>query len=339
MRVVKNRYYFGIMIMMLSLCIIGCICRQTQGELFNNTKSTASEPTVSELETQEESQEESTVSELEVQEESHGKLSDQFSAQVWDYSTPQVGDAIVPQPGDTTETWNLARAGEYPDDADCSATELLEKWMAVEGIDYEDLMERGCRQLVLIVAGSEDGCSTTTNCYEYTGSNWATIDGLYDMHGWTGLNGIRHQRYIGSYTSPAGLWKLGLCFGNETKPEGLKMQWRDVTPYSDWVCDVDSLYFNTWQERNDPDLTEKWDMSQGEHLDDYPFHYAYSCVIEYNTPPYTVTERGCAIFFHCASGTTGGCIGLPTDDMLRVMLWMDPVANPYILITGWQAEE
>ena len=178
--------------MMLSLCIIGCICRQTQGELFNNTKSTASEPTVSELEAQEESQEESTVSELEVQEksqeeptvselevqeksqeeptvseleaqeesqeestvselevqeksqeeptvselevqeESHGKLSDQFSAQVWDYSTPQVGDAIVPQPGDTTETWNLARAGEYPDDADCSATELLEKWMVFE---------------------------------------------------------------------------------------------------------------------------------------------------------------------------------------------------------------
>ena len=71
-----------------------------------------------------------------------------------------------------------------------------------------------------------------------------------------------------------------------------------------------------------------------EHLEDYPESYAYACVIRYNTPPYTVPERGCAIFFHCAKGPTEGCIGLPEADFLRMLLWLDAEEMPYVLIVG-----
>lgn len=110
-----------------------------------------------------------------------------------------------------------------------------------------------------------------------------------------------HGRKRNSDTSPAGLWSLGLAFGNSQKPAGLKMPWRDVTPNTDWVCDADSIYFNTWQERDDPTVTEAW-SDDVEHLEDYPNAYAYACVIRFNTPPYTIPERGCAIFFHCSKG-------------------------------------
>ena len=63
-----------------------------------------------------------------------------------------------------------------------------------------------------------------------------------------------------------------------------------------------------------------------------------ACVIRFNTPPYTIPERGCAIFFHCSKGATGGCIGLPETDMVNTLLWMDTRLNPYILITGYQKE-
>ena len=71
-----------------------------------------------------------------------------------------------------------------------------------------------------------------------------------------------------------------------------------------------------------------------EHLADYDETYTYACVIEYNTPPYVVPDRGCAIFLHVSDHPTEGCVGLLTDDMVAVLQWLDPYREPHILITG-----
>jgi L,D-peptidoglycan transpeptidase YkuD (ErfK/YbiS/YcfS/YnhG family) len=112
--------------------------------------------------------------------------------------------------------------------------------------------------------------------------------------------------------------------------------WRDITDRSDWVCDDDSLYFNTWQERDDPTLTDDWNRNDTEHLADYDETYTYACIIEYNTPPYVVPNRGCAIFLHVSDHPTEGCVGLLTEDMIRVLRWLDPHRNPHILISGYE---
>lgn len=255
---------------------------------------------------------------------------------VWDESFYQNGVPISPQPGDTQATWQPELAETFPADQNCNEMELLEKWMAVEGLTPEGLDSRECNQLVLVVAQETDGIQTETVCYQReAGGAWQPVSGLSRMHGWVGGNGIMHGRKRGSNTSPAGLWSLGLAFGNSPKPDGLKMPWRDVTPSSDWVCDEDSIYFNSWQERDDPSILDLW-SDDVEHLEDYQSAYAYACVIRFNTAPYTIPERGCAIFFHCSKGATGGCIGLPEADMVNTLLWLDPQENPYILITGYQ---
>ena len=82
------------------------------------------------------------------------------------------------------------------------------------------------------------------------------------------------------------------------------MPWRDVTPNSEWVGDEDSRYFNTWQECDDPMITGDWDHTEGKHLEDYPTLYAYVVTVLYNIPPYTVPNRGCAIFLHCSEAGT-----------------------------------
>ena len=119
---------------------------------------------------------------------------------------------------------------------------------------------------------------------------------------WVAYKGIQHDRRRGTYRSPAGLW--GLAFGNEAKPNGLKMPWRDVTPNSEWVGDEDSHYFNTWQECDDPMITGDWDHTEGKHLEDYSTLYAYAVTVLYNIPPHTVPNRGCAIFLHCSEAGT-----------------------------------
>ena len=251
----------------------------------------------------------------------------------WDGSDIQMGEAIVPQPGDTADTWDITRAEHWPADDACTDIQLLLKWLEVEGLTFEDLAARNCTQLVLTVARAEDGVSTITTCYTFEDNAWHAVPGLIRMAGYTGSNGIAHNRQRNTRQSPAGLWKLGAAFGLAEKPEHLRLAWRDITPQSDWVCDADSPYFNTWQERDDPTLIP-WNYYDVEHLADYDPTYRYACVMEYNTPPYVIPDRGCAIFLHCSDHPTGGCIGLLEEDMLATLLWLNPRENPYILVTG-----
>ena len=251
----------------------------------------------------------------------------------WSGSDPQEGEPVTPQPGDTSGTWDPKRIKEYPTDGDCTAGELLEKWLAVEGLTDADLEARDCGQLLLLVA--DGGKDATAKGYCYTrqkDGTWRAEENLWNMDGYTGKNGIAHNRRRGTEASPAGLWALTSAFGLEDAPEDLKLPWREITPRSDWVTDSRSDYFNTWQERGDPKLTDTW--RSAEHLADYEQTYTYACVIEYNTPPYTVPSRGCAIFLHVSDHPTEGCIGLLTEDMIRTLQWLDPYENPYILITG-----
>lgn len=255
---------------------------------------------------------------------------------VWDEGDYQVGEPVTPQPGDTQYSWQPELSADYPADEDCSSREFLEKWLAVEGVSLADLDERDCRQLIVTAAQEPDGVETCTTCYQkQDDGTWQAVEGLSWMSGWVGGNGIMHGRRRNTETSPAGLWSLGLAFGNEARPDGLQMPWRDVTPDSDWVCDEDSIYFNTWQERGDPLVQAVW-SDDVEHLEDYPESYAYACVIRFNTAPYTIPDRGCAIFLHCSKRATGGCVGLPEADLVSTLLWLKPEQKPHILITGFQ---
>ena len=255
----------------------------------------------------------------------------------WSGSDIQQGDPITPQPGDTSRTWDEKRAEAYPADGDCAPMEVLEKWMAVEGLTFADLEQRECSQLLLVVSDGSRAAAARGYCYSLQkDGSWQAEETLWNMEGYTGSNGIAHDRRRGSKASPAGLWALTSAFGLEEPPEGLKLPWRDITPQSDWVLDANSIYFNTWQERDDPDLTDTWRKSETEHLEDYDETYTYACVIEYNTPPYTVPKRGCAIFLHVSDHPTTGCIGLMTEYMIAVLQWLDPWKNPHILITGYE---
>ncbi len=231
--------------------------------------------------------------------------------------------------------WQPNSADAFPADEACTDQQLLEKWLAVEGLTEADLEALGCYQLILVSAQpGGTGSETLTVCYERGAEGgFQPAAGLCRMRGSVGKNGIRHDRRRNTNTSPAGLWAIGYAFGNEAPPDGLKLPWRQVTPSSDWVCDEDSRFFNTWQERGDPAVPEGW-SEDVEHLEDYPKQYAYACVIDFNRPPDVIPDRGCAIFLHCSEGPTGGCVGLPRADMLSVLKWLNGEKLPYILITG-----
>ena len=249
----------------------------------------------------------------------------------WHGSEPQQGPAIVPQPGEMAMTYDPSKVADFPADADCSPMELLEKWMTVEGLTWEDLDRRDCDQLVLVVSQGNTDCTTITNCYERSTESWQPVDNFCNLRGYTGSGGIAHNRQRGTRKSPAGLWALGSAFGLREPPENLQLPWRAITEDSDWVGDAESPFFNTWQERT---ADSTWNLADSEHLADFDQTYTYACVIEFNTPPYVVPERGFAIFFHVSDHPTTGCVALEEVDFVEVLRWLNPHRNPHILITG-----
>ena len=256
-----------------------------------------------------------------------------------DEFTPQWGEPILPQPGDTRDTWDPARAQGWPDDDACTPTELLGKWMAAEGLTLSDLDDRDCRQLVLAVCGAGDSRRGLVFCWELDDrGEWALRESLSALPAWFGARGITHGRRQGTCTSPAGLWGLTLAFGTGDALPGSRMPWRAVTEDSFWICDNDSLYYNTWQERGDPALRDTWDEDDGEHLMDFGDSYRYAVATDFNTPPYARRQVGAAIFLHCDVKPTAGCVGVGEADMTAILRWLDPEQGPCILITGRQAE-
>ena len=242
----------------------------------------------------------------------------------------QTVAALLPSEPESSQP-SFTELTELTEPAPPTLPVALSQALDMEGLTAEDLSARGCRQLILVQAMPGEGRETCTSCYAREQDTWHPVPELSDLPGYVGKNGGVHDRRRNTETTPAGLWALGFAFGNSPRPEGMTWPWRDVTPNTDWVCDESSPCFNTWQERGNPDLLP-W-SDDVEHLEDYPTQYAYACVIEFNTPPgKVVPDRGCAIFLHCASGPTGGCVGLDAQTMVRVLQWLDPGSRPHILI-------
>jgi L,D-peptidoglycan transpeptidase YkuD (ErfK/YbiS/YcfS/YnhG family) len=193
-------------------------------------------------------------------------------------------------------------------------TRLLQKYgYAIDDIDADQLM----------LLGYDNGVSTL---YLYDKDSDAGLWRLaYSFDAHVGKNGITDNKTEGDKKTPTGYYALGFAFGNEAKPD---TQWtyRDVTPNSYWVDDPDSASYNTWVED-----TGDRDWNSAEHLSDVPIQYAYALVIEYNTDP-IVPGKGSAIFLHCGTGTTAGCIAIARSDMLTVLKWLKPDSNAHILI-------
>ncbi|MCQ6280414.1 hypothetical protein [Bacillus sp. EB600] len=103
---------------------------------------------------------------------------------------------------------------------------------------------------------------------------------------------------------------LGFAFG-QSNP-GTKLPFRQITPTSYWISDVNSNLYNTWQEG-------EFTGSGNEHLADYAnMQYYYVIVINYNTN--AVKGAGSAFFLHVSNGhPTAGYVSVPKSIMEQLM--------------------
>ena len=184
------------------------------------------------------------------------------------------------------------------------------------------------RQLITVEAATTKSTHATLRIWRRSGRCWIAAGGPYPAR--VGWNGIRKNRHEGDGTTPIGTFRIGrTMYGNEPNP-GVRFRYTRLRCGDWWVEDPASPVYNTFQRlgcgRRPPFRTYTPDMSKERTA------YPYLAVVEFNMHP-VVPGRGSGIFLHAQTGRpTNGCISIPRGDLVHVLRWLVPEADPRIAI-------
>lgn len=184
------------------------------------------------------------------------------------------------------------------------------------------------KQAIVVTTNSFGSVNATIKTFENSNGKWKQV---HSFSGNVGGSGFAYNKVEGDGRSPIGIFSLGIAFGRNTNP-GTAMDYRQSTSNDFWVDDVNSSLYNTWQKGP---ASGRWYSAEKMYIP----QYNYGFVINYNTSN-RIPGKGSAIFFHVWSGPgqgTAGCIAANQNNVINILNWLKPSANP-IIIEGPMSE-
>ncbi|WP_010052832.1 S-layer domain-containing protein [Carnobacterium maltaromaticum] len=171
----------------------------------------------------------------------------------------------------------------------------------IEGIIASSPSAQYSDQIIGVVAS---GSSAQIYLFEKSGGQWQTI---LSTGGQVGSGGVgQASEYVSN--TPKGSYGMSLAFGTGGNP-GSPLPYRQITPNSYWISNVNDPQYNTWQERATSDPAD-------EHLISYSQQYQYAIALDYNGG----VGGGSAFFLHVSNGApTAGCIAVPLGVMQQLI--------------------
>jgi L,D-peptidoglycan transpeptidase YkuD (ErfK/YbiS/YcfS/YnhG family) len=210
----------------------------------------------------------------------------------------------------------IATAASVPDESSTG-------WM-------ETCLERlagGSSQALVVTGDDSSGFHATLHLLEKREGAWRSVSApLPALIGEKGFAPPGAKRE-GDLRTPSGIFGLRRAFGYAPRIP-TRMPYRRAGKDDLWVDDVSSPDYNRWVKRGETAASSFEVM----RLDDH--RYKYGIIVEYNTEP-VVRGRGSAIFIHVRlreDVSTSGCVALSEGDIIRVLAWLDPAANPVVLL-------
>jgi L,D-peptidoglycan transpeptidase YkuD (ErfK/YbiS/YcfS/YnhG family) len=186
------------------------------------------------------------------------------------------------------------------------------------------------RQVITVVAGAESDTQGVVQAWQRVPGGWHRVGPA--VPAWLGSDGMTPHPNESLSAVPMGSYTLTQAFGHDPNP-GTRLRYRETTP-SDWWISEPGPYYNTEQH-----CAVSCPFTQGapnEHLYYEMPYYTYAAVIDYNTrnaPGGVQQGAGSAFFLHVAVGApTQGCVAVPEQDLVTLLRWLDPGAQPRILI-------
>ena len=181
------------------------------------------------------------------------------------------------------------------------------------------------KQVVSVVANGYGSSYATLQAFTKTSSGWKRTFGPWSAR--VGRKGFAPpgDKREGDLRTPSGSYGFGFMFGVRSNP-GVRYEYRRVTgDWHVWADDPPTPRYNLWTDTRTQD-----GGPTPESMNQVPA-YNYSAVIAYNTS--RAPGMGSAIFLHVStSGSTAGCVSLPTGQLLDVMRWLDSSKRPRIIM-------
>lgn len=199
-------------------------------------------------------------------------------------------------------------------------------------------------QLLLVTTTDWETSTATLQRMEKSADQWHAVGERIPVRvgrnglGWgVGLHqdGDGVQKLEGDGKAPAGVFPLGMAFGYEEQaPVGLQMPYRIASERDYFIDAVDSPDYNRWrhiplEQANEP--KQYWRSFERMRRDDH--QYELGMIVGHNLFP-TTAGRGSAIFLHVwlnPDTATSGCTAMAKADLLSVLTWLKPAANPLLL--------
>lgn len=201
------------------------------------------------------------------------------------------------------------------------------------------------QQVIVVTAPRRNTTHGTLRAYERSSDGWRTV--LASTPARLGSGGLvpGDRRRQGTGTTPMGTYAIEWAFGRAADP-GTALTYVKIDRNDAWTYNpkVPSTY-NVFQSA--PNAWRGYG-AYVERLWEYGPQYDYVLVLDYNLPGGPIradergtrrsttapdTRRGGGIFLHATNGkVTAGCVAIARDDMRTLLQWLDPDANPVIVI-------
>jgi D-alanyl-D-alanine dipeptidase len=142
--------------------------------------------------------------------------------------------------------------------------------------------------------------------------------------------GSLQHKQEGDGKSPGGLFPLTFSFGTSAKPEGLSLPYKKLERFTECVDDARSSHYNTVVDRM---KVGNNDWKSSEKMLDVGEQYGLGVFVAYNSYPVTAGSGSC-IFLHIwkdAATGTSGCTAMDRRDLERIVGWLEPSKNPYLI--------
>jgi L,D-peptidoglycan transpeptidase YkuD (ErfK/YbiS/YcfS/YnhG family) len=182
-------------------------------------------------------------------------------------------------------------------------------------------------QVITVVASSMSSTVAVLQLWDRAPSGgWLPHGPAVTAH--LGSAGLTSHASESLSATPIGSFSLTQAFGRDANP-GTGLPYHVTSPADWWISQPGALY-NTMQT-----CSGSCGFTQGdpnEHLYYETPYYNYAVVINYNVSP-VVQGAGSAFFLHVTDGrATAGCVAVPQANLVSIMQWLSPSAQPRILI-------
>lgn len=204
------------------------------------------------------------------------------------------------------------------------------------------------RQVIVVSAPYRTSTRAQMRRFEWSPTGWEQVGRA--KRAWLGANGQTpaRQRLQNTGTTPAGVFSLPRAFGRGPGAS-VRLPYHRITGSSYWPYDPrDPRTYNVLQSRRGSKARWRDDGEWSERLAAYGRAYRLAVVIGYNLPGAVYrdpgsgewrarvpadTRKGGGIFLHVQRGRpTAGCVAVGLRQMRATARWLDPAANPRIVI-------